>query len=85
MRIAQALNHAGQSFAKSNRLLNMRPEHRCKSMQGTDCTITMSKPVAAIREIAELNIGHAIIARAVFSGLYQAVKDMKTLMDEARR
>ena len=42
-------------------------------------------PVAAIREIAELNIGHSIIARAVFSGLYQAVRDMKTLMDEARR
>jgi pyridoxine 5-phosphate synthase len=43
------------------------------------------RPVAAVREIAELNIGHSIIARAVFSGLYQAVKDMKTLMDEARR
>ncbi|MDE0283935.1 MAG: pyridoxine 5'-phosphate synthase [Gammaproteobacteria bacterium] len=43
------------------------------------------KPVAAIEQVAELNIGHSIIARAVFSGLYQAVKDMKTLMDEARR
>jgi len=43
------------------------------------------KPVAAIREVAELNIGHSIIARAVFSGLYRAVRDMKTLMDEARR
>ncbi len=43
------------------------------------------KPVAALREVAELNIGHSIVARAVFSGLYQAVKDMKTLMDEARR
>lgn len=43
------------------------------------------KPVAGIEQVAELNIGHSIIARAVFSGLYQAVKDMKTLMDEARR
>ena len=43
------------------------------------------KPVAAIEQVAELNIGHSIIARAVFSGLYQAVKNMKTLMDEARR
>ena len=43
------------------------------------------KPVAALEQVAELNIGHSIIARAVFSGLYQAVKDMKTLMDEARR
>ena len=43
------------------------------------------RPVAMLRDIAELNIGHSIIARAVFSGLYQAVRDMKTLMDEARR
>ncbi len=43
------------------------------------------QPVAAIEQVAELNIGHSIIARAIFSGLYQAVKDMKALMDEARR
>ena len=42
-------------------------------------------PIAALEQVAELNIGHSIIARAVFSGLYQAVKDMKALMDEARR
>lgn len=42
------------------------------------------KPVAAISAIRELNIGHAIVARAVFSGLYQAVADMRSLMLEAR-
>ncbi len=42
------------------------------------------KPIAAIPEIHELNIGHAIIARAVFTGLKQAVKDMRQLMHEAR-
>ncbi len=42
-------------------------------------------PIAALEQVAELNIGHSIIARALFSGLYQAVKDMKALMDEARR
>ena len=41
-------------------------------------------PVAAVIEIAELNIGHAIIARAVFSGLESAVREMKTLMQAAR-
>jgi pyridoxine 5-phosphate synthase len=41
-------------------------------------------PVAAITEIVELNIGHCIIARAIFSGLESAVRDMKTLMKEAR-
>ncbi len=40
--------------------------------------------VAAIREIVELNIGHAIIARAVFDGLPVAVSEMKRLMLEAR-
>jgi pyridoxine 5-phosphate synthase len=42
------------------------------------------QPVAAIREIVELNIGHAIIARAVFDGLTVAVRDMKALMVAAR-
>jgi pyridoxine 5-phosphate synthase len=42
------------------------------------------QPVAAIREIVELNIGHAIIARAVFDGLTVAVREMKALMVAAR-
>jgi pyridoxine 5-phosphate synthase len=41
-------------------------------------------PVAAIAEIVELNIGHAIIARALFDGLARAVQDMKALMRAAR-
>lgn len=42
------------------------------------------KPIAAIPEIIELNIGHAIIARAAIDGLDKAVRDMKRLMLEAR-
>ena len=42
------------------------------------------QPVAAIREIVELNIGHAIISRGVFDGLAAAVRDMKALMRAAR-
>jgi pyridoxine 5-phosphate synthase len=41
-------------------------------------------PVAAIRDIVELNIGHSIIARAIFDGLPTAVRDMKQLMVVAR-
>ena len=40
--------------------------------------------VAAIPGINELNIGHAIIARAVFTGLKDAVRDMKTILQSAR-
>lgn len=43
------------------------------------------QPVAAIPEVVELNIGHAIISRAVFTGLTEAVREMKRLMVEARR
>ena len=42
------------------------------------------QPVAAIPELAELNIGHAIIARAVMSGMGPAVAQMKRLMLAAR-
>ncbi len=40
--------------------------------------------IARIREIAELNIGHAIVSRAVFTGFKPAVSEMKRLMLEAR-
>lgn len=40
------------------------------------------QPVAAIPGIHELNIGHAIVARAVISGLAEAVREMKRLMRE---
>jgi pyridoxine 5-phosphate synthase len=41
--------------------------------------------IAAIPEMYELNIGHALIARAIFTGLGPAVAEMKRLMVEARR
>lgn len=40
--------------------------------------------IAAIPQIVELNIGHAIVSRAVFDGLGVAVSEMKRLMTEAR-
>ena len=40
--------------------------------------------VAAIDQIVELNIGHAIVSRAVFDGLAEAVSDMKQRMEAAR-
>jgi pyridoxine 5-phosphate synthase len=42
------------------------------------------QPVAAIPAVRELNIGHAIVARAIFDGLSTAVIEMKRLMAEAR-
>jgi pyridoxine 5-phosphate synthase len=42
------------------------------------------QPVAAIAQIVELNIGHAIVARAVMEGMAGAVREMRRLMIEAR-
>lgn len=42
------------------------------------------QPVASLPELAELNIGHAIVARAVMSGMGPAVAEMKRLMQAAR-
>lgn len=43
------------------------------------------KPIAALPELYELNIGHSIIGRAAFDGLQKAVADMKAEMQDARR
>jgi len=42
------------------------------------------RAVAAIPEIEELNIGHAVIGRAVFVGLDSAISELRSAMDEAR-
>ena len=42
------------------------------------------KPVAALAEIGELNIGHAIVAHALFVGWQNAIREMKALMVAAR-
>jgi pyridoxine 5-phosphate synthase len=42
-------------------------------------------PVAAIHGLSELNIGHAIVARALFTGMREAVGEMRRLMEQARR
>lgn len=42
------------------------------------------KPIAAIAELSELNIGHAIVAEALFKGWQKAITDMKALMIQGR-
>jgi pyridoxine 5-phosphate synthase len=44
-----------------------------------------TQAIAAIPQLVELNIGHAIVARSVFTGFQGAVREMKQLMQEARR
>ena len=41
-------------------------------------------PIAALADVAELNIGHFIIGEAIFRGLGPAIHEMRRLMDAAR-
>ena len=52
---------------------------------GHGLTYENVKPIAAIPELAELNIGHYLVGEAVFVGLEEAVRRMRMLMDEARK
>ena len=51
---------------------------------GHGLTVENVGPVAAIPEIEELNIGHAIVGRAIFVGLGAAVREVRQAMDVAR-
>ncbi|EKN6023135.1 pyridoxine 5'-phosphate synthase [Yersinia enterocolitica] len=71
VRIAKAATYATSKGLKVN--------------AGHGLTYHNVQPIAALPEMHELNIGHAIIGQAVMSGLAAAVTDMKVLMREARR
>ena len=51
---------------------------------GHGLTFENVQPIAAIPQIAELNIGHYLIGEAIFIGLEESVRRMRTLMDMAR-
>lgn len=51
---------------------------------GHGLTYDNVQPIAAIPQVAELNIGHYLIGEAVFTGLEGAVRHMRELMDAAR-
>lgn len=51
---------------------------------GHGLTYENVQPIAAIPQIAELNIGHYLIGEAIFAGLEPAIRRMRDLMDEAR-
>jgi pyridoxine 5-phosphate synthase len=51
---------------------------------GHGLTVANVAPVAAVPQLRELNIGHAIVADALFVGLGEAVRAMRAAMDAAR-
>lgn len=83
---ADALTDAAQ-LSELNRVANAATyasQRGLKVNAGHGLNYHNVKPIAALPEIVELNIGHAIIARAVVDGLASAVKEMKRLLVEGR-
>jgi pyridoxine 5-phosphate synthase len=59
-------------------------KHGLRVNAGHGLHYTNVQPIAAIQEIHELNIGHAIVAHAIFVGWENAVREMKAIMVDAR-
>ncbi len=87
--------HTG-TYANAEGAARAREFERLRTAAKLACTFALTvnaghgldyhnvEPIAAIPEIVELNIGHAIVARAIFDGLPRAVREMKDLMRAAR-
>jgi pyridoxine 5-phosphate synthase len=75
--VARHLQQAEQGAAKAGKLgLEVHAGH--------GLTYDNVKPIAAISEIRELNIGHFLMGEALFVGLDASIRRMRLLMDEAR-
>lgn len=88
-RYAELWLEGGEAAARDElqRIAEAAREARRRGIEphaGHGLTFDNVKPVAAIPEIAELNIGHFLIGEAIFCGLPEAVRRMRALMDEAR-
>lgn len=83
----QYANHRGTNRGKELSKIALAAEHavhaglEVHAGHGLDYDNVI--PVATIPEISELNIGHSIVSRAVFTGLERAVVDMKQLLARA--
>jgi pyridoxine 5-phosphate synthase len=75
--IAQHLERAKRAAAKAGKF-------GIEVHAGHGLTFDNVKPIAAIPEVRELNIGHFLIGEAIFVGLDASIRRMRALMDEAR-
>ena len=66
------------------RIADMAAKNGIEPHAGHGLTYDNVQPIAAIPQLAELNIGHYLVGEAVFVGLERAVRHMRELMDAAR-
>ena len=74
----------GHELARIRQGVEIGLAHGLQVNAGHGLHYTNVQAIAAIPGIAELNIGHAIVAQAVFDGWQKAVRDMKAIMTTAR-
>jgi pyridoxine 5-phosphate synthase len=85
------LHTGAYADGKTGELDRLRGAARQANALGLEChaghglTFDNVGPIAALPELRELNIGHFLIAEAVFIGLADAIRRMRALMDAARR
>ena len=71
-------------FQRINDAAKLAEELGIECHAGHGLTFENVKPIAALKNIKELNIGHFIIGEAIFIGLENSIKYMRSLMEEAR-
>jgi pyridoxine 5-phosphate synthase len=80
-------HYGSEVEAELNRLYNCAALAALNGIEphaGHGLTFDNVIPVAAIPQLAELNIGHFLVGEAIFTGLEASVRQMRTLMDQAR-
>ncbi|MGP1959212.1 MAG: pyridoxine 5'-phosphate synthase [Arsenophonus sp. NC-CH8-MAG3] len=73
-----------EEFKRIKQAIRYATEKNLKVNAGHGLTYHNVLPIAQLPDIHELNIGHAIIGRALFSGMVKAVSDMKKILHKAR-
>ena len=71
-------------FAKLRDMAKFAADLGLEVHAGHGLTFDTVKPIAALPEVQELNIGHFLIGEAIFTGMENAILRMRVLMDEAR-
>ncbi len=79
---AQSVSQRSFEFARIQSAVNYGEELGLHMNAGHGLDYHNTRDIAAISGIRELNIGHSIIARAIFSGLDNAVREMKALINQ---
>ncbi|CAA2930449.1 Pyridoxine 5'-phosphate synthase [Arsenophonus endosymbiont of Bemisia tabaci Q2] len=73
-----------EEFKRIKQAISYATEKKIKVNAGHGLTYHNVQRIPQLPDIYELNIGHAIIGRALFSGMATAVTDMKKILREAR-